>query len=84
MKLVRHSAALFLFFFSLVTPSLAADWPPISPEDLSMTDVKEQPGAPAVILYREQTDDDLNGSPARELDLCPRMRFRVFAFHREN
>jgi Domain of Unknown Function with PDB structure (DUF3857)/Transglutaminase-like superfamily len=58
MKLVRQSAALFLFFFALAMPSVAADWPAISPEDLSVTDVKEQPGAPAVVLLREEIDDD--------------------------
>jgi hypothetical protein len=60
MRLVRHGAAFFLFLFALVMPSLAADWPAISPEDLSVQDVKEQPGAPAVVLLREETDDDMN------------------------
>src|SRR4051794_25461618 len=46
------------FFFSLI--SRAADWPPISPEDLAMTSIKEQPGAPAVCLEREEIDDDMN------------------------
>ncbi len=40
--------------------SLAVDWPPISPDDLKMTDIKEQPGAPAVVLNREEIDDDMN------------------------
>ncbi len=44
--------------FSLPSPAL--DWPPISPEDLKMTDLKEQPGAPAVVLNREEIDDDMN------------------------
>src|SRR5579871_819229 len=44
--------------FSLPSPAL--DWPPISPQDLKMTDLKEQPGAPAVVLNREEIDDDMN------------------------
>jgi hypothetical protein len=46
-----------LLFFSLRS---FADWPPISPEDLSLTSIKEQPGAPAVVLSREEIDDDMN------------------------
>jgi hypothetical protein len=42
-------------------PALA-DWPPVSPDELSMTSIKEQPGAPAVILLREETDDDMNSA----------------------
>ncbi len=60
MKLMRWAAVLLLFPLPLVMRSLAADWPPISPKELSMTSVPEVPGAPAVILYREQTDDDIN------------------------
>lgn len=44
----------------LITTSLAADWPPLSPGEMSMTSVQEQPGAPAVILLREEIDDDMN------------------------
>jgi len=39
--------------------STAADWPPIAPEEQAMTSIPEQPGAPAVILSREETDNDL-------------------------
>lgn len=39
-------------------PAAAEDpWPPITPEDLAMTDCPQQPGAPAVFLYREVTTD---------------------------
>ncbi len=38
----------------------AEDWPPIAPENLAMTSVPQQPGAPAVVLLREETDDDMN------------------------
>lgn len=52
-----------LFLAGITPPAIwAADWPPISPEDLSMTALKEQPGAPAVVLLREETEDDLNNA----------------------
>jgi len=38
--------------------SLAADWPPIAPDEQSMTNVPDQPGIPALILLRQETDDD--------------------------
>lgn len=38
----------------------AADFPPVTPEELKMTSIPEQPGAPAVILLREEIDDDMN------------------------
>jgi hypothetical protein len=34
------------------------DWPPITPEELSMTNLPEQPGAVAVVLRREEVSDD--------------------------
>ena len=48
-----------LFLVSLTSPrSLpAADWQPISPEDLGLKDNPKQPGADAMILYRELIDD---------------------------
>jgi hypothetical protein len=36
----------------------ADEWKPITPEELQMTSLKEAPGAPAVILYREVNRDD--------------------------
>ena len=47
-----------LFFFALALPFAHADWPPIDPADLAMKDIKEQPGAAAVILLREENDND--------------------------
>ncbi len=38
--------------------SIAADWPVITQEEKAMTSVPQQPDAPAVILYREETTDD--------------------------
>ena len=62
MKLVHQCAVLLVLLLPLATRFSAADWPPISPDDLSMTGIKEQPGAPAVILLREEIDDDMNNS----------------------
>jgi hypothetical protein len=40
-------------------PGAAADdWPSISPEDLKMTNIAEQPGASAVILFRQEFYND--------------------------
>ena len=47
-----------LSLFTVAIPFARADWPPIDPADLAMKDVKEQPGAAAVILLREENDDD--------------------------
>lgn len=53
--------ALFLsIFLSLTTLTLGTDWPPIGDGDRSLTSIPERPGAPAVILMREQTDDNMN------------------------
>jgi hypothetical protein len=50
----------FLFLtFAAIPKSFAEEWPPITPEDLKMTSIAEQPGAPAVILFRRETDDDI-------------------------
>jgi len=55
-------------FFLLLTLTLvhlpaarAADWPPLDPNDLKVTSLPQQPGAPAFILLREElTDDPMN------------------------
>ncbi len=39
--------------FIFAKPALAADWPPIPPEDLALKDNPAEPGAAAMILYRE-------------------------------
>jgi len=63
MSSIRRSNHIALFsFFALVllpVPALA-DWPAIAPEDLTMTDLAEQKGAPAVVLLRQEVADDLN------------------------
>ena len=52
--------AVFAFSLTNVVPVRATDFPPITPEDLKMTSLSEQPGAPAVILLREEIDDDMH------------------------
>ncbi len=44
----------------LLAPSLASadDWPPIDPADLALKSIPQQPGASAVILLRDENDDD--------------------------
>jgi len=39
------------------TQSEARPRPPVTPEDLAMTDLPEFPGAPAVCLFYERIDD---------------------------
>lgn len=67
MKIVRCFCVLPLVPFLLCLQSLAADWPPISPEELKMTQEPLAPGAPAIILYR-QVDRDDRGQTAHEND----------------
>ena len=49
---VLFSALLFAMLFSLARPVFADDWLPVPPEDLAMKDNPKQPGADAMILYR--------------------------------
>lgn len=44
-----------------VAQSWAADWPAISKEELAMTDDPANPGASAILLYREVNTDDVKG-----------------------
>jgi hypothetical protein len=57
----RWSRPLFvivLFAFTIHRPAMGGDWPPISPEERSMTSLPEQPGAAAMVLLREDMSDD--------------------------
>jgi Domain of Unknown Function with PDB structure (DUF3857)/Transglutaminase-like superfamily len=48
-----------VFACSLAEPWCAAeDWPAIDPSDLALKSIPQQPGAPAVILLREENDND--------------------------
>jgi Domain of Unknown Function with PDB structure (DUF3857)/Transglutaminase-like superfamily len=54
----RAALALVFFVGCLVQTAVAEEWPPITPEEQALKDVPQQPGAPAVILNREETHDD--------------------------
>ena len=55
-----HGALPFFFLLTVVTvPQVAhAQFPPVSKEELTMTSDPKAPGAAAVYLYREETEDD--------------------------
>lgn len=58
---VRLNAIYTLFLtllFLLPCFSSAADFQPIAPEEMKLTEVPGHPGAPAIVLYREEKDDD--------------------------
>ncbi len=54
---VGVSALLALFVLSFAMPAFADDWLPVPPEDLAMKDNPKQPGADAMILYRNEVVD---------------------------
>jgi hypothetical protein len=48
------------FVLSLVPiTAMSSEFPPVSPDELKMTGIPEQPGAAAVVLNREETDNDM-------------------------
>ena len=49
---------LTLLALTVCAPPARADWPAIAPEDLKMTDLPQQKGAPAVVLLREEVAND--------------------------
>jgi Domain of Unknown Function with PDB structure (DUF3857) len=56
MKRTAHAVwMLVVLFASILSPRLARaiDWKPIAPEDLALKDNPKQPGADAMILYRQ-------------------------------
>ena len=55
---MRYPLSFFLFAIFCCCSALAG-LPPITLEEQALTSVTEQPGAPAVILYREELDDDM-------------------------
>jgi hypothetical protein len=57
MTFARWVLILCLSSFSI--PAMSTEFPPINADELKMTGIPEQPGAPAVILYREETDNDM-------------------------
>ncbi len=59
---IEVSALLAFFLLSFALPAFADDWLPVPPEDLAMKDNPKQPGADAMILYREVKVDAKNAS----------------------
>src|SRR6266496_689091 len=60
MKILRVVVVDFFLLLPFANRLYADDWSPIDQKDLAMTSIKEQPGAPAVGLIREEIDDDMN------------------------
>src|SRR5208282_1589078 len=54
---ISSVAILALLLIAFPRLSRATDWQPIAPEDLAMKDNPKQPGADAMILYRELVDN---------------------------
>ena len=55
----RKQMACAAVFVTVSSPALfAQQWTQPTPEELSMTSIPQVPGAPSVILYREQKTDD--------------------------
>ena len=62
MKPVRFALILWAsLFLEAIAMAAAAPWPPVSQEELAMTDDPANPGAAAIILWREVTTDDVKG-----------------------
>lgn len=56
----RHLFLAALFAVALYRPAMGEDWPPITPDERSMTSLPEQPGAAVVLLREDVTDDPHN------------------------
>ena len=54
----RYLLLVVLFTLTFLASAWAEDWPSITPEELSMTSVPEQPGAAAIVLLREEVTND--------------------------
>ncbi len=57
-----HLGFSLILLFGWNFPAWAADWPAIAPEDLKMTELPEQKGAPAFVLLREEVADNPNNN----------------------
>src|SRR5689334_14212401 len=61
MSAYRHVSALFLvpsLTILLASPLHAAEWLPVTPEELQLTSEPKAPGAAAIYLYRQVDRDD--------------------------
>ena len=61
MKAVRYLVAILCLFCSLALSAQKEDWLPVSPEDLQLKQVPDDPGAPAIQLYYANYIDDSSG-----------------------
>ena len=59
-KVCHWASPLCFLVCVLITIPVRADWPPISAEELKMTELPQHKGAPAVVLLREEVADDTN------------------------
>ncbi len=59
MSFPRALCLLAILAISALPRLHATDWAAIDPAELQMKDLPEQPGAPAFVLFRQETDDDL-------------------------
>ncbi len=57
-RLLATGALLSFCIFLLPCHGYAADFQPISPEEAKLDAVPGHPGAPAIVLYHEEVDDD--------------------------
>ena len=55
---IYRAIPLTLLALTVCATPARADWPAIAPEDLKMTDLPQQKGAPAVVLLREEVAND--------------------------
>jgi Domain of Unknown Function with PDB structure (DUF3857)/Transglutaminase-like superfamily len=54
----RQQFLCLLLFLGFARHPALAGLPPLTPDEQSLTSIPQQPGAPAVILYREESYDD--------------------------
>ena len=57
-SLLLRPAAVLLLFAAWTNPAFSVDWPDVTQAEMQMTSLPEQPGAPAVILVRDEVDDN--------------------------
>ena len=57
-KILHYFVAVSFVFLAISVTASGEDWPAITPEEQALKEVTQQPGAPAVILDREETYDD--------------------------
>ena len=58
-RLTASGLAKLTILIVISFPALAAEWPAVSKEELAMADDPANPGAAAILLYREVSQDDI-------------------------